>query len=93
MPLAGSTPWVLMQPHLRCVDDQLRVTTEVLWTPAGPPDLQLSVCVDDPQTDDLMSLRVSSALRSLDVGHALRQVGAETLTLYRRSLNPFDDLL
>lgn len=92
MPLT-STPWLLIQPHIRSVDDQLRVVTEVLWTPAGPPELQLSVCVDDPQTDDLMSLRVSSALRSLDVGHALRQVSQETLNLYRRSLNPFDDLL
>lgn len=93
MPFHTGEPWVLMQPRLRPRDEVLRVTSELLWTPAELSELQLSVQVDDPVADELLSLRVSSPLRVEDVGAALRQLTTESLTLYRRSLNPFDDLL
>ena len=91
MPLIAH-PWLLVQPRLRTVDDQLRVCIEILWEPAGPPELQIAVVCDDPQVDELLSLRVSSPLRSIDLGPALREIGGEVANLYRRSLNPFDDL-
>jgi len=92
MPLHLTEPWLRCQPRIRHSNEVLVIRAEVSWDPEQTDALQLSVEVRDLIADELLSLRVSSVLRRDELAPAFRLLTDESLSLIRRSGNPFDDL-